>query len=310
MVAGEIRTPNRLTSRYRAAMRVLRVRGFTPLLVGQAVNETGNWIAVIAIWGFASFQFDVGAGDLALLFVVLSVPSALLGPLMGVPIDRLGPRRTLLIANLIGVVDALALTRADSYEMIILLALPLGLIEALAAASLDAIPPRLVPDDQLVTANALLGRAGPRHRRGPDRRSSGQRAVGPRGSVLRRRRDVPRGCGGRAPAPGSCRAARSRRTRDIDMARAARRVHPGAPHRRSAMDAGRGELRLSVVGGVRRARTALRARRARWLRADVRAPPDGVRRRTGVGRSLAGGCRRLSAKPVRATSRLRWWCPA
>jgi predicted MFS family arabinose efflux permease len=140
-------------------MRVLRVRGFTPLLVGQAVNETGNWIAVIAIWGFASFQFDVGAGDLALLFVVLSVPGALLGPLMGVPIDRLGPRRTLLIANLLGMVDALVLTRADSYEMIILLALPLGLIEALAAASLDAIPPRLVPDDQLVTANALLGGA-------------------------------------------------------------------------------------------------------------------------------------------------------
>src|SRR6478735_7487295 len=89
-------------------MRVLRVRGFALLLVGQAVSETGNWIAVIAIWGFASFKFDVGAGDLALLFVVLSVPGALLGPLLGVPIDRLGPRRTLLIANLLGVVDALA----------------------------------------------------------------------------------------------------------------------------------------------------------------------------------------------------------
>ena len=29
----------------------------------------------------------------------------------------------------------------------------------MATASLDAIPPRLVPDDQLVTANALLGGA-------------------------------------------------------------------------------------------------------------------------------------------------------
>jgi predicted MFS family arabinose efflux permease len=37
--------------------------------------------------------------------------------------------------------------------------LPLGLIEAMATASLDAIPPRIVPDDQLVTANALLGGA-------------------------------------------------------------------------------------------------------------------------------------------------------
>src|SRR5215207_10377162 len=140
-------------------MRVLRVRGFALLLAGQAISESGNWIAVIAIWGFASFEFDVGAGDLALLFVVLSVPGAVLGPLLGVPIDRLGPRRTLLIANVLGMVNALALTQANSYRMIVLLALPLGLIEAMATASLDSIPPRLVPDDHLVTANALLGGA-------------------------------------------------------------------------------------------------------------------------------------------------------
>src|SRR5215470_12901684 len=140
-------------------MRVLRVRGFALLLVGQAISESGNWIAVIAIWGFASFRFDVGPGDLALLFVVLSVPGAVFGPLLGVPIDRLGPRRTLLLANVLGIIDALLLSRADTYAAIIVLALPLGLIEALATASLDAIPPRLVPDEQLVTANALLGGA-------------------------------------------------------------------------------------------------------------------------------------------------------
>jgi predicted MFS family arabinose efflux permease len=76
-----------------------------------------------------------------------------------VPIDRLGPKRTLVIANVLGALDALALTQADTYLQIVLLALPLGLIEAMAAASLDAIPPRLVANDQLVSANALLGGA-------------------------------------------------------------------------------------------------------------------------------------------------------
>jgi predicted MFS family arabinose efflux permease len=141
------------------ALRVLRVRGFGLLLAGQAVNATGSWVSIIAIWGFAAFRFDAGPTDIALLFVALSVPGALLGPLVGVPIDRLGPRRTLVIANLLGMLDALALTQADSYTAIIVLALPLGLIEAMSAASLDAIPPRLVDDDQLVTANALLGGA-------------------------------------------------------------------------------------------------------------------------------------------------------
>ncbi|MFI5046899.1 MAG: MFS transporter [Acidimicrobiia bacterium] len=140
-------------------MQVLRTRGFPLLLTGEAVNATGNWIALIAIWGFASFRFDAGPADLAMLFVVLSLPGALLGPLLGVPIDRLGPKRTLLVANLLGVLDALALTQARSYRQVVLLALPLGLIEALAAASLDAIPPRLVGSDDLVAANALLGGA-------------------------------------------------------------------------------------------------------------------------------------------------------
>lgn len=142
-----------------AAREVLRVRGFRSLLVGEAVNATGSWVAVIAIWGFAAFRFDAGPGDLALLFVVLSIPGAVLGPLLGVPIDRLGPKRTLVVANLLGMVNALALTQANSYLTIIVLALPLGLIEALAAASLDSIPPRLMDDAHLVTANAFLGGA-------------------------------------------------------------------------------------------------------------------------------------------------------
>jgi predicted MFS family arabinose efflux permease len=140
-------------------VRVLKVPGFALLLLGQAINTTGSWISVIAIWGFAAFRYDVSPGGLAVLFVVLSVPGALLGPALGVPIDRFGPKRMLVTANLLGMIDALALTQANSYTQIILLALPLGLIDALARASLDAIPPRIVPDDQLVRANALLGGA-------------------------------------------------------------------------------------------------------------------------------------------------------
>lgn len=141
-------------------MRVLRLPGFAPLLAGQAVNAIGNWVAIIAVWGFATFRFDAGAGDLALLFVVLSIPGALLGPLLGVVIDRMGPRRALVVANVAGAVFALALTQAGSYTSVIVLALPLGLIEALASASLDALPPRLITaEEDLVTANALLGGA-------------------------------------------------------------------------------------------------------------------------------------------------------
>lgn len=138
-------------------VRVLRAPGFALLLGGQAINSIGNWVSIIAIWGFAAFKFDAGATDLALLFVVLSLPGAILGPFLGLPIDRFGPRKALIAANVLGVVNALALTQAESYAQIIVLALPLGLVEALATSSLDALPPRLVDDEDLVPANALLG---------------------------------------------------------------------------------------------------------------------------------------------------------
>lgn len=137
-------------------MRALRVPGFRLLLAGEAVNATGNWVALIAIWGFAAFRFDAGAADLAILLVALSVPGVLLGPPLGVVIDRLGPRRALILADAAGFLNAVALTQADSYGTVILLALPLGLVESLAAASLDALPPRLVDDADLAGANALL----------------------------------------------------------------------------------------------------------------------------------------------------------
>lgn len=146
--------------RYLPAVRtVLRLPGFRLLLAGQAVNATGNWVALIAIWGFAAFRFDAGAADLAVLFAALGVPGVVLGPVLGVPIDRLGPRRTLILANALGFLAALALTQAQSYEAVVLLALPLGVIEAFATASLDSLPPRLVDDEHLVSANALLGGA-------------------------------------------------------------------------------------------------------------------------------------------------------
>jgi MFS family permease len=272
-----------------AGRRVLGVRGFPLLLAGEAVNATGSWVAVIAIWGFAAFEFDAGAGDLALLFVVLSLPGAFLGPLLGVSIDRFGAKRMLVVANGLGMVNALALTQADSYLTIILLALPLGLIEALAAASLDSIPPQLMDDEHLVTANAFLGGA-----------QDLAIIVGP---ILAAAVNVRWGLAGafvvdaatflvgavvagvlRVPRVPTC------RRRGVTVAGGAGRVHARAPQRGVAVDAGCGRERLPAVGAVRAVGAALRARRARRVRHDVRGVAGDLRRRPrGRGAHARGG---------------------
>ena len=72
--------------------RMLRDRRFLVLTVGHALNGIGSWAALIAIWGYAAYQFGLGPAHLGLLALAWGVPPVLLGPVAGVAIDRLGPR--------------------------------------------------------------------------------------------------------------------------------------------------------------------------------------------------------------------------
>jgi MFS transporter, DHA3 family, macrolide efflux protein len=111
------------------------------------------------MWGFASYRFHADAGQVALIGLAWAVPSALLSPLAGVPIDRLGPRRVLVAAYALGSATSLAMAFAGSLHALILLGLLHGTVEAFARPAGDALPPRLVDDADLLAANALLGSA-------------------------------------------------------------------------------------------------------------------------------------------------------
>jgi MFS family permease len=140
-------------------MHLFRDRRFALLFVGQAVNGIGSWAALIALWGFAAYKFDSGGTQIALLSLSWSAPSALLGPLVGVPIDRLGPRRVLMAAYVgaAGAACLMALTR--SFGELALVAVFYGACKAFSLPAADALPPRIVADKDLLAANALLGAA-------------------------------------------------------------------------------------------------------------------------------------------------------
>ncbi|MCU1380494.1 MAG: putative transporter [Acidimicrobiales bacterium] len=141
-------------------MHLLRRRSFALLFAGTAVNAIGSWTALIALWGFATFRFDVGAGKVVLVILAWSIPAALAGPFAGVPIDRYGPKRVLMTADALGVVAALAMLLAHSYEDLIWCGILMGLAKAFSQPAAASLPPRVVDDADLVPANALLGAAG------------------------------------------------------------------------------------------------------------------------------------------------------
>jgi MFS family permease len=129
------------------------------LFVGEAVNAIGSWAALIALWGYAAYKFDSGPTEIAWLGLAWSAPAALLGPLIGVPIDRLGPRRVLLWTYVAASAVALAMAFTDTYGQLLALSVVYGVVMGFTRPAGAALPPRLVDDDDLLAANALLGAA-------------------------------------------------------------------------------------------------------------------------------------------------------
>jgi predicted MFS family arabinose efflux permease len=141
------------------SMHLFRNRRFALLFAGQAVNGIGSWAALIALWGFGAYKFHSGGTRIALLSMCWAVPAAVLGPLAGVPIDRLGPRRVLIGAYTCSAVAALAMAMTRSFGQLAAVAVFYGATKAFSTPAADSLPPRIVSGPDLLAANALLGAA-------------------------------------------------------------------------------------------------------------------------------------------------------
>jgi len=122
----------------------------------EALSAIGSWATIIAVWGYAAYEYDASAGDVALFGVAFALPGVLLGPITGTVIDRLGPKPTMAVAKVIGVVASLALLSADNFRDLALLSALHGVAMALSIPALQSMPPRLVADSHLARTNALV----------------------------------------------------------------------------------------------------------------------------------------------------------
>lgn len=138
---------------HQGSPRSPRVAGF---LIAEALSAIGSWATIVAIWGYAAYEYDANAGDIALFGIAFSLPGVVLGPLTGAVIDRLGPKTTLAVAKVIGVVASLALLAAESFEALALLSALHGVASALSHPAIQSMPPRLVDDQHLARTNALV----------------------------------------------------------------------------------------------------------------------------------------------------------
>lgn len=145
---------------------VLSAAAFRRLLAVRLVGQVADGLLQIGVAGFVFFSPERAAepGRVAVGLAVLLLPYSLVGPFVGVLIDRWSRRQVLLVANITRAVGLLALAvlvgqGAEGLAFYLLALVVLGLNRFVLAA-LGAALPHVVESRLLVTANAIAPSAG------------------------------------------------------------------------------------------------------------------------------------------------------
>jgi MFS family permease len=140
--------------------------GFRRLLAVRLACQFGDGVFQAGLAGAVLFnpERQARAADVAAGFTVLLLPYSVLGPFAGVLLDRWWRQRVLTLANVVraavvlGVAAEIAagVTGAPFYaSALVIISLSRFVLSALSAAQ-----PRVVPDPELVTANAIATTGG------------------------------------------------------------------------------------------------------------------------------------------------------
>ena len=57
-------------------------------LAAETLSAVGSWATMIAIWGYAAFEFDASASEVSIFGLAFGLPGMLLGPVAGAAVDR------------------------------------------------------------------------------------------------------------------------------------------------------------------------------------------------------------------------------
>lgn len=141
-------------------LSLFKQRDFRLLWIGEAISVIGDQFFMIAL-PWLVLQLTGDALAMGSVLALAAVPRALFMLVGGALTDRFSPRMVMLVSNLlrmmlVSLLAGLVLSATIEMWMIYLLALLFGLADAFFYPAQSAIVPRLVDDDQLQPANALM----------------------------------------------------------------------------------------------------------------------------------------------------------
>ena len=145
---------------------LLRERLFVRLLSVRVVGQFNDGIIQSALGGYALFSPERQSSPAAVVgaFALLLLPYSIIGPFMGVLLDRWRRRQVLLFTNVVRAAMVLLLASltlsGDLGPGLILVVLVILALNRLILTALAASLPRTVSKDRLISANAVAPVAG------------------------------------------------------------------------------------------------------------------------------------------------------
>src|SRR5579862_7380910 len=144
----------------RATWRMLAVRRDLRLVLSAGIiSLTGDWVLTI---GLIYRVYAVTGSTVASALTMASsfAPQVLLGAVAGVFADRWDRKRTMIVANLLlaaGLLPLLLVHGVGQVWIVFVVMFAEGAVKQFFSPAEQAMVPRLVPDEELLTANALNG---------------------------------------------------------------------------------------------------------------------------------------------------------
>ncbi|GGM06771.1 MFS transporter [Dactylosporangium sucinum] len=137
-------------------MTALRHRDFRRLWLAGLISDTGDWLLLVAL-PILVYQRTQSTLQTAFAFLVELGPAVLLGPLAGRLADRVDRRRLLVAVVLAQAAALVPLLVSSALPVLYAVIATEAALVALFAPAKNALLPALVPDGELVSANALVG---------------------------------------------------------------------------------------------------------------------------------------------------------
>lgn len=135
-------------------VELFKNKNFLALWTGQAVSNLGDWIIVVALIEL-TIRLSGSALAVGTLMMFKIIPALLFGSLIGVLVDRVNRKRTMILCDVVRGGIILLLPFVSNIFQIYLIAFLLETFSLAFMPAKDASIPNIVKRDQILTANSI-----------------------------------------------------------------------------------------------------------------------------------------------------------